>query len=104
MYKVIKFFTDLQDHGHAYSVGDVFPRKGLTVSEKRLIELSTDQNKRGIPLIEAVAEKEPKVAKTQAPEKNAQEPKKEDKKEEPAEVVADEVKKPNRGCKAKKKD
>ena len=28
MYKVIHFFTDLQDNDFAYEVGDTFPRKG----------------------------------------------------------------------------
>lgn len=51
MYKVIKFFTDLQDNGHAYHEGDKFPREGLEVSAKRLSELSSGNNKRGIPLI-----------------------------------------------------
>lgn len=58
MYKVIKYFTDLQDNNHAYNVGDEFPHKGLEVSEKRLLELSTDANRRRIPLIEKVEEVE----------------------------------------------
>lgn len=57
MYKVIKFFTDLQDNGHAYHEGDPFPREGLKVSSNRIEELSGDKNKRGIPLI--VFEEEP---------------------------------------------
>lgn len=56
MYKVIKFFTDLQDNKHPYNVGDEFPRAGVEVSPKRLEELSTGKNKRGIPLIEWVDE------------------------------------------------
>lgn len=54
MYKVIKFFRDLQDNNHAYKVGDVFPHKGMEVSENRLLELSTDANRRHVPLIEKV--------------------------------------------------
>lgn len=54
MYKVIKYFTDLQDNRHAYHVGETFPRDGLEVSPERLVELSSDKNKRGIPLIELV--------------------------------------------------
>lgn len=54
MYKVIKFFTDLQDHSRPYHVGDEFPRKGMAVSEKRLAELSSSANKQGVPLIEKV--------------------------------------------------
>lgn len=54
MYKVIKFFTDLQDNNHVYKVGDVFPHDGMKVSEMRLKELSTDANRRHMPLIEKV--------------------------------------------------
>ena len=36
MYKVIKYFTDLQDNGFAYKEGDEFPRKGITVLPSRL--------------------------------------------------------------------
>lgn len=57
MYRVIVFFTDIQDGGHAYNVGDIFPREGVTVSEQRLKELSGAENKRGKALIEAVKEK-----------------------------------------------
>lgn len=56
MYKVIKHFTDLQDKSYAYHEGDTFPREGLTVSNERLEELSSNKNKRGIPLIEFVEE------------------------------------------------
>lgn len=59
MYKVIKFFTDLKDNGHAYKVGDTFPRKGLTVSAARLEQLSGNKNRQGTPLIEAVPEPTP---------------------------------------------
>lgn len=57
MYKVIKHFTDNQDKGYAYNVGDEFPRKGLNVSDKRLAELSSNENKQGVPLIESVVVK-----------------------------------------------
>lgn len=55
-YKVIKYFTDLQDNSHAYRVGDPFPRAGLDVSKERLTELSTDNNRQNKPLIERVEE------------------------------------------------
>ncbi|PTK69785.1 Rho termination factor N-terminal domain-containing protein [Staphylococcus haemolyticus] len=55
-YKVIKYFTDLQDNSHAYHVGDLFPRAGLDVSKERLTELSTDNNRQNKPLIERVQE------------------------------------------------
>ena len=56
MYRVIKFFTDMQDNNHAYNVGDEFPHDGMEVTEKRLLELSTSANRRGMPLIEQVNE------------------------------------------------
>jgi hypothetical protein len=59
-YKTIVFFTDLQDKGHPYNVGDPFPREGKSVSEARLNELSSSRNKRGIPLIAKVEEDMPK--------------------------------------------
>lgn len=57
MYKVINFFTDLQDFNHPYKVGDVFPRQGMNVSEERLKELAGSKNKQGKPLIEKIEEK-----------------------------------------------
>lgn len=54
MYRVINFFRDLKDHNHAYHVGDLFPYNGKAVSEERLLELSTDANRRHMPLIEKV--------------------------------------------------
>lgn len=75
MYKVIKRFHDLQDgkktkNGEIfreYNVGDVFPRKGLKVSEERLKELASSENKQGAPLIEFVEEKS---EKNNTPEKS----------------------------------
>lgn len=69
MYKVIKRFHDLQDSRktktgviyHEYNVGDVFPRKGMDVSDDRIQELAGKDNKQGVPLIELVEKKaEPK--------------------------------------------
>lgn len=54
--KVIKYFTDLQDNNHEYNEGDVFPREGKEVSEERLAELSTKNNRQGVSLIERVQE------------------------------------------------
>ena len=53
-YRVIKFFTDLQDNNHAYNVGDIYPREGLNPSEDRIAELSGSNNKQGVPLIKEV--------------------------------------------------
>lgn len=50
-YKVIHAFSDMQDFHHIYSVGDVFPRTGLEVSEERIQELLGKSNKQGQSLI-----------------------------------------------------
>lgn len=51
MHKVIKEFTDNQDKGHPYKVGDLFPRDGLEVSQERINQLATSNNLQGVPLI-----------------------------------------------------
>ena len=56
MYKVIKYFTDLQDKDHPYNVGDTYPRAGISVSDARMKELAGKDNKQGMPLIEEVKE------------------------------------------------
>lgn len=58
MYKAIVFFKDLQDDKHEYNVGDEFPREGKKVTKKRIAELASDKNRRGIPLIEKVEDAE----------------------------------------------
>ena len=58
MYKVIKYFTDLQDNDYPYDMGDVFPRSSVTVTKGRLAELAGEKNKQGTPLIRFVGEKE----------------------------------------------
>ena len=63
MYKVIKFFTDLQDNNYAYYVGDTFPRNGVEVGAERIAELSSDKNLQGVPLIEEVVEKPKRTRK-----------------------------------------
>lgn len=60
-YKVIHFFTDLQDYNHPYNVGDTFPRDGFKVSEERLKELSSNKNKQNKPLIKLIEEKKANV-------------------------------------------
>lgn len=76
----IKYFTDLQDNGHAYHGGDIFPREGLEVSDERIKELSTDANRRSEPLIKAVEDPVEDI-----PEKTTEEAK-----EEPQEIETDE--------------
>ena len=63
MYKVIKYFTDLQDNNYAYYVGDTFPHNGVEVGAERIAELASDKNRLGIPLIEEVAEKPKRTRK-----------------------------------------
>ena len=66
MYKVVKYFTDLQDNNHPYFAGDIFPRSGMEVSEDRLAELAGSENKQGVPLIQLVEEKKKRARKTAA--------------------------------------
>lgn len=54
MFKVLRYFTDLQDNNYAYNAGDTFPREGMAVSADRITELSSSANKQGVPLIEEV--------------------------------------------------
>jgi len=62
MYEVIVMFYDMLDFKqtkggkiyHRYDVGDKYPRDGAETTDARIAELSSDQNKRGIPLIKAV--------------------------------------------------
>ena len=63
MYKVIKYFTDLQDNNYAYYVGDTFPHNGVEVGAERIAELSSDKNLQGVPLIEAIEEKPKRTRK-----------------------------------------
>lgn len=65
MYKVVEFFHDLQDSGHAYNPGDTFPRDGVKVSDERIAELAGYANRRGMKLIEKVE----KVEKAEKAEK-----------------------------------
>lgn len=63
MYKVIKYFTDLQDNNHAYEVGDVFPRDGFEVLPSRIKELAGKKNLQGEPLIEEIEEEHTKKSR-----------------------------------------
>lgn len=64
MYKVIKYFTDLQDDNFEYNVGDIYPRAGFDVLPSRIKELAGKKNRQGEPLIEEV-EAEP-IKKTKS--------------------------------------
>lgn len=54
MWRVKTYFEDLQDSRHPYKVGDTYPREGLNPDAARILELSTDANRRGVALIEEV--------------------------------------------------
>ena len=69
MYRVLETFDDLMDTKptkggtiyHRYEKGDLYPRPGATPTVARVMELSSDQNLRGKPLIApVVANTEPK--------------------------------------------
>lgn len=70
-YEVIGFFTDLRDYDHPYNVGDEFPRQGVTVSEERLAELSSDKNRQGRPLIRAVEDSDNSIKEDAPPVQTA---------------------------------
>ena len=53
-WRVVVPFFDLQDGDYAYFVGDVFPRKGKTVSDERLAYLSGTKTRHKRPVIEKV--------------------------------------------------
>ena len=73
MYRVIRYFTDLQDNDHPYNVGDVFPRDGMTVTDERIAELAGSDNKQRTPLIKAEAEAEPVAEVTEDVEEPSEE-------------------------------
>ena len=54
MYKVVKYFTDLQDGNYAYKVGDIYPRQGVEPTQARIEELASNKNRQGVPLIAIV--------------------------------------------------
>ena len=68
MYEVVRFFTDLQDNHHAYNAGDIFPREGMVVSEDRLKELSSKNNKQKAVLIKEIPEKATETPKEEPQE------------------------------------
>ena len=90
-YLAVKSFTDTQDKGYKYHTGDNYPRAGYTPTADRIEELSTDKNRRGMPMIKAVEEKaEPKKATP--------------KKEEPTVNEKKEVAKPKKATKPRTKN
>ena len=59
MYKVLKYFEDLEDNNYKYNVGDVYPRKGLKPTKERIESLETTNNKRGEVVIYKATTKKP---------------------------------------------
>lgn len=57
-YRVISYFTDLQDGEHVYKVGDAYPRAGMDAAEERVKELAGNENLQGRALIEAIDDEE----------------------------------------------
>ena len=73
-FKVIKYFTDMQDNDFEYNEGDFFPRNGLSVLPSRIKELSTTQNRRKeILIVEVPDEDKPKKEKKTKSEKSDEE-------------------------------
>lgn len=59
MYKALSYFIDLQDNNYPYQKGDTYPRKGYVPADKRIEELSTGANKRGVPVIAKYGDTKP---------------------------------------------
>lgn len=55
MYIATEYFEDAKDGRRRYFPGDKYPADGVTVSEARLAELSSNRNARRRPVIAAVA-------------------------------------------------
>lgn len=53
----------MQDNNFAYSIGDTYPREGMSVLPSRIKELASNKNRQGVPLIEEVPEKKTRSAK-----------------------------------------
>ena len=62
MYRVIKAFADLKA-SHVYHVVDTFPHNGVDIDAERIAELEGDKNRIGVPLIEAIEEKQKRTRK-----------------------------------------
>lgn len=76
MYKVVRYFTDIQDNNRPYNVGDVFPHKecGYPVTENRLAELASRNNLQRTQLIryeEDAVEEAPKKPAAKRAKKTA---------------------------------
>ncbi|MGM7689767.1 Rho termination factor N-terminal domain-containing protein [Staphylococcus felis] len=54
LYRVITRFKDADDDNYLYEVGDLYPREGYYPTEKRIVELSTTNNRRNVVGIESI--------------------------------------------------
>ena len=75
LYKVIAYFEDLKDGGKPYNVGDIYPKGDIIPTKERLAELSSDKNRRHIPLIKKVEEPKAEKPSKKATKKDIEEPK-----------------------------
>ena len=69
MYIVLKNFTDLEDGGHKYRMGEEYPRKGYAPSEDRVKALLSGDNKACLKLIQEV-----KAPKSEEPKEEPKKP------------------------------
>ena len=77
MYIVLKNFTDLEDNGHKYTMGEEYPRKGYEPTEERVKALTSGNNKACLKLIKEVkAPKSEEKAEPKAEPKEEPKPKK----------------------------
>ena len=67
MHIALEYFTDNLDNGHAYNVGDEYPRQGYEPSEKRIQQLASSDNVRHRPVI-GILSKDDEKAITEAQE------------------------------------
>ena len=72
MYRVIKAFYDTLDDDHYYEAGDLYPREGLQVAEKRIAELAGVKNRRHTALIAPAQEEEEPEQQEEAAEEAAE--------------------------------
>lgn len=79
-YRVVKHFSDLQDHGYKYAEGDIYPREGYEPSAERIEMLSTASNRQKTVLIEAIPEDVPEVAVEAEQETEEEKPKRKSRK------------------------
>jgi len=89
MYRVIKAFYDTQDDDHYYEAGDLYPREGLRVAEKRIAELAGTKNRRRTALIAPAQEEEAPEQQEEAAEEATETTKPEEIPEEAPEESAE---------------